>query len=173
MSINPRRRILAYTLLEIMLGVTIFSLVSAAVGSAYLFGLRSFQALSNYSTLEARNRSAIDLMTRELRSAQTISSYNTALNRKLTFVDGNYKTISYTFDPYAGTLTRTSNNVNKVLLRDCDLINFNLGTRAVSSKSGPSLRHSTLVSLNTSASEAAPSPATARRASRPPRIFGA
>ncbi|MEY4386540.1 MAG: hypothetical protein RLY20_1823, partial [Verrucomicrobiota bacterium] len=126
MSINPRRRNRGYTFIEIMLGLTIFSVVAGAVGSAYLFGLRSFQAISNYGTLESRNRAAIDLMTRELREAQSISSYNNALNRKLTFIDGNYKTISYTFDRYAGTLTRTSNNVSTVLLRDCNLINFNL-----------------------------------------------
>jgi hypothetical protein len=44
---------------------------------------------------------------------------------------------------------------------------------AVNSKSGPNRRHSTSRSLITSSSRFAPSPATAFRESRPPRIFGA
>ena len=46
-------------------------------------------------------------------------------------------------------------------------------TRALSSQSGPSRRHSRSVRLRLSASVLAPSPATARRESRPPRIIGA
>ena len=58
-------------------------------------------------------------------------------------------------------------------LTRCSPCPARLLTEALSSQSGPSRRHSKSVRLRLSASVLAPSPATARRESRPPRIFGA
>jgi len=115
-----------WTLLEIMIGVAIFSIASAAMATAYVFSLRSFQAMSNYSILDMQNRVAMDKLTREVRQAWSISARNT---NSLTLVDGNGNYVTYTFNPNTKQLIRNDNGMRTVLLDDCDLINFTMATR--------------------------------------------
>jgi prepilin-type N-terminal cleavage/methylation domain-containing protein len=115
-----------YTLLEMMIAVSIFTVVGAAVGTAYIFSLRSFQALSNYSILDQQNRGAMDKLTREVRQAWYISAKGP---NSLTLVDGNLNNITYYFNPITQQLTRNFNGTSEVLLDDCSLINFTMATR--------------------------------------------
>ena len=132
MYIKRLKRVVGWTLLEMMIGMAVFTISGAAVGSVYMFSLRSFQSLSNYSVLDGQNREALDIISRELREAKSISSFDNYLQNKLVFVDGNNKTVTYQFNRYSKTLTRSSGSINTVLLTNCSLINFRLGTRAVS-----------------------------------------
>lgn len=109
-----------------MIAVTIFSIAGAAVGSAYLFGLRSFQALSNYSVLDQQNRTAMDKLTREIRQARWVE---TKTDDTLVLKDGNYDSITYKFKGDTQQLTRTVNGETTVLLNDCSLIKFVMATR--------------------------------------------
>lgn len=109
-----------------MLGVAVFSIASGAIATAYVFGLRSFQALSNYSILDQQNREAMDLLTREVRQAWYVSTNN---SNSLTLVDGKRGTVTYTFNPTTQQLTRNANGTTSVLLNDCSLINFTMATR--------------------------------------------
>ena len=115
-----------WTLVEVMIAMAIFSIAGGAVATAYVFGLRSFQALSNYSILDQQNREAMDLLTREVRQAWYVSSKDT---NSLTLVDGNRRTVTYNFSSLAQQLTRTVNGRTTVLLDDCSLINFTMATR--------------------------------------------
>jgi len=115
-----------WTLLEMMFGVAIFSVAGAAMATAYIFSLRSFQAMSNYSVLDQQNRQAMDLLTREIRQAWYVSAKD---NNSLTLVDGSRQTVTYNFSPYTQQLTRTADGRTSVLLNDCSLINFTMATR--------------------------------------------
>jgi len=116
-----------WTLLEMMIAMTIFTIAGAAVGSAYMFSLRSFQALSNYSILDQQNRSAMDRLTREVRQAWSINSKS---SNSLVLVDGYGKYVTFLFNPTTKQLTRTQQGgATTVLLEDCDLINFTMATR--------------------------------------------
>jgi len=121
---NSRKR--GWTLLEMMIGVAIFSIAGGAMATAYVFSLRSFQALSNYSVLDQQNREAMDKLTREVRQAWHISAKDA---NSLTLVDGSLKPITYTFNRYTQQLTRTVDGQSSVLLENCSLINFTLATR--------------------------------------------
>ena len=136
MFIKRGNRTRGWTLLEMMIGVAVFSIAGAAISTAYVFSLRSFQALSNYSILDQQNREAVDLITREVRQANWVSSFNNTLNRQLVLVDGDRNTVTYTFNRYTQQLTRTKNGQTQVLLNDCSLINFNLGMRPPSDNFG-------------------------------------
>jgi len=133
-KIKPRK-LAGWTLLEMMIGVTVFSIAGAAISTAYVFSLRSFQALSNYSILDQQNREAIDRITREVRQARTVSAMDTYLTRTLSLIDGDGNTVTYKFDRYQQNLTRTKTKPTggtlekTVLLDNCSLINFNLGMR--------------------------------------------
>jgi prepilin-type N-terminal cleavage/methylation domain-containing protein len=129
MFIKPQLRSVGYTLIEMMVGVALFSIVSAAVCSAYMFSLRSFQALSNYNILDQQNRQAVDIITREVRQANSVQTYDNVVAHKITLVDGNLNPVTYTFNRYTQQLTRTANGATTVLLNNCSLLNFNLGMR--------------------------------------------
>ena len=131
MFIKPKLKNGAWTLLEMMVAVAVFAIAGGAVGSAYVFSLRSFQGLSNYACLDQQNREAIDRITREVRQANSVSSFDNYLTRKLVIVSGdaNRSQITYTFNRYTQQLTRTQNGKTDVLLNNCSLINFNLGMR--------------------------------------------
>jgi prepilin-type N-terminal cleavage/methylation domain-containing protein len=88
MFIKLKRRKAGWTLVEMMLAVGIFSIAGGAVATAYVFSLRSFQALSNYAILDQQNREAIDRITREVRQANSVSSFDNYLSRRLVVVDG-------------------------------------------------------------------------------------
>lgn len=118
-----------WTLLEMMIAVGLFSIASAAMGSAYVFSLRSFQALSNYSILDQQNREVIDLITREVRQANSVTSFANDHTRQLTLVDGDRNTVTYNFNGYRQQMTRTKSGTTSVLLENCSLINFHLGMR--------------------------------------------
>jgi len=118
-----------------MVAVAIFSIAAAAASTAYLFSMRSFQSLSNYSSLDNQNRQTMNRMTRELREAYSISQLtNTPSASWVTFIDGNsLKEVQYLFKNDLHQLVRISNNVTTgILLTHCDLVKFNMGTRAPS-----------------------------------------
>lgn len=113
-----------------MIGVAVFSIAGAAISTAYVFSLRSFQALSNYSVLDQENREAVDQITRDIRQANAVIGYDNYLNRKLSVVNGDRMTNTYTFNRYTRQLLISKNGgAAKVMLNNCNLIDFNLGMR--------------------------------------------
>lgn len=129
MFIKLKRKARGWTLLEMVFAVAVFSLASAAVATAYIFSLRSFQGLSNYSVLDQQNREAVDTLTREIRGARQIKDYTNSANSYLRLVDRNNAEILYTINNSTKQLLRTSNNVSTVLLNNCSLIQFGVGSR--------------------------------------------
>ena len=117
-----------WTLVEIMVASAIFFVAAAALGTMFLFSVRSFAAMSNYATLDQENREAMDLLTREIRQAKEVSSFS-AHPPSLTLVDGNNNSVTYTFNPTANTMTRTSAGSTQVLLDHCSLLNFGIFQR--------------------------------------------
>jgi len=124
---RPTKR--GFTLIEIMVATAIFSIVAGAVGTAYMFSLRSFQGLSNYAQLDKQNRVAMDTITREIRQANCVVDYKNGDNSYLTLKDGAGGIVTYAFNKDAHTMNRYSNGVAQVLLKNCSLIKFNLGMR--------------------------------------------
>jgi hypothetical protein len=112
-----------------MFAVAVFAIASAAVMTAYLFSLRSFQSISNYAILDQQNRKAMDSITREVRQANAVSSFVNGNSSSLTLVDGNLQPVTYSFNGATRQLIRTAGGASTVLLNDCTLLNFNLGMR--------------------------------------------
>ena len=71
------RNLAAWTLVEMMVVVAIFSICGIALASFSMFGARSFAVLSNYAILDKANRQAMDQLTSEIRNAQKVTSYTT------------------------------------------------------------------------------------------------
>lgn len=130
---SSRSTIRAWTLPEMLLGVVIFALSGMALSSIYIFSLRSFAALTNYSSLDRENRTAMDILTREIRQAKQVVDYSTNGTSTLTIINGDTQTVTYSFSPTTKQMLRTvQGGDTQVLLTNCDLLNFNLYQRCPS-----------------------------------------
>src|SRR5260221_4275798 len=72
-------RAAGFTLVEILIALGLGSLVITTVVLLYLFGLRSFTAIGNYTEMDVQSRMAMDTMLKEMRQASGVVAYNTNL----------------------------------------------------------------------------------------------
>jgi hypothetical protein len=127
---RTKRSAQAYTLVEMMFGVGVFSIAAMGLAIITLFSVRSFAALANYAVLDQYNRVAMDTVTYELRQAKQITGYSSnATTRSLTLLSGDNQTVTYTFDSTKQQVRRSVDGATKVLLTNCNLLNFNLYMR--------------------------------------------
>jgi hypothetical protein len=115
-----------------MIAMGIFSLCALALCSLYLFSLKGFNAVSNYSVLDKNNRAAMDLLTSEVRESLRVSSF-TKNPPSLTIEYTTNYFITYSFDTTKNWMTRsTSAGASQVLLTNCSVLDFKLFTRCPS-----------------------------------------
>jgi prepilin-type N-terminal cleavage/methylation domain-containing protein len=124
-SSRSQRRF-GFTLLELMFSLGITGLLMTAVCSFSIFSGRSFAVLFNYVDLDDANRIAVDQITRDVRQANRVTAY--AAN-SLTLEDSDGMPLSYSYDATARTLTRAKSGVSRVLLKQCDRLDFSIGQR--------------------------------------------
>jgi hypothetical protein len=102
-------------------------------GSLWLFGSRSFVAMSNYADLGTKSRTALDLMSRDIRQATRVTGFhNTGNTRWLAVTNATSgEQINYVWDAGARTLVcqRTA-EPDRVYLTECDRWDFDLYQRA-------------------------------------------
>jgi len=120
-----------WTMLEMMMAMSIFSIASLAFTTIFLFTIRSYAAIANYSVLDQKNRQAMDQFTYEIRQAQKVVGYSSnATSRSLVITNGVGVQVTYTFDAANQRVTRAgSDGTSAVLLTNCNLLNFNLFMR--------------------------------------------
>jgi hypothetical protein len=124
----------AYTLVEMMVSVGLFTIAGLALMFLFVFNTRSFAALSNYAMLDQANRQTMDNVTREIRQAAAFVDYQSnATTRALSILSGDNTntTVTYTFDSNHQWLLRSADDgsPSKILITNCNLLNFNLGMR--------------------------------------------
>jgi type II secretory pathway component PulJ len=122
---NRREQRAGYTLVELLVGIALGMLVLVAVGSVYMFSLTSFATMANYADLNAKNRMASDIISRDIRSASSVASV-TATLLVLHFPKTD---VSYAYDPNEATLTRTQFGQPRTLLKNVDYLGFDLYQR--------------------------------------------
>jgi type II secretory pathway pseudopilin PulG len=125
----------AWTLVEMMVAVGIFSLSGLVLMGLYLFSVKSMASMYSYSLLDASNRQAMDQLTREIRQSINVLSFTTNSITILT-ADTNGAagpTVTYLFSPSAKKMLRTSSDgTSAALLDNCNLLSFQLFTRCPS-----------------------------------------
>ena len=122
---NRRETGAGFTLVEMMVGVALGMLVLLAVGSIYLFSLTSYASMANHAELNAKNRMASDIISRDIRSASSVASV-TPSQLVLHFAKTD---VSYTYDPGLATLTRVQFGQPRTLLKNVDYLGFHLYQR--------------------------------------------
>jgi Tfp pilus assembly protein PilW len=121
-----------FVLSEILVVMGISTILILAITAFTMFTGRSFAAIFNYVDLDDANRVAMDQLSRDIRQANRVTDFTTnGYNLTLETPDdaGGVWSLSYAYDPTARTLTRSMNSVSKVILRDCDTLNFDIRQR--------------------------------------------
>jgi hypothetical protein len=119
-------------LVEVMVALGLGSLVLATVGALSLYGARSSIAIVNYTDLDARSRSALDVTGRDIRQAVALLAFETNLPvRSMTFASqqaGQTLKISWDSRDRTVVLERTG-QPRAVVLTECDRWDFSLYKR--------------------------------------------
>src|SRR4051812_1467359 len=96
---TPSKSTRAWTLVEMMVAVTIFAISGLALSTIFMFSIKSYAAMANYAVLDQKNRQAMDTLTYELRQAIKVVDYSSnATSSSLTITNGSGVQVTYTFD---------------------------------------------------------------------------
>lgn len=144
MNLSPihssRRRISSgMTLVEIIVSFAAGFLLLAVMAVLYVFGMRTFGAMNNYSEMDAKSRIALDYMIREIRQASLVIGKQTSGSTLwLKVANTNSAVLStntFTWDSSSLTLNwdKTALGIaqpTKTLLSGCTGWSFTLYSRA-------------------------------------------
>src|SRR5215470_12765314 len=122
-----------FTLVEMMVAVAVGCLLLAALATLYVFSMRSFAAMANYSDLNQKSRYASDIVTRDIRSALNVVSATPSLAAATQIVlnepDDTTGNTTYIYDDVLGTLSKIKNGQTNVLLSGVGSLSFVLYQR--------------------------------------------
>lgn len=116
----------AFTIMEFMVALAIGMIAIGALASLSLYSGRTFAGLLNYTDLENKSRSALDLMTKEIRQTLLVTDYTT---NKIVFSDYDGLPLTYEFNSTNQTLIRTKSGASKTLLTGCNSLAFSIFQR--------------------------------------------
>jgi len=120
------------SLVEVLIAMAIGSLVLAAVSSLTMFGAKATTAMVNYTDLDSKSRYALDVISREIRQANSVLSFQTNLPVKsLTLTNASDATaITFTYDSNARTVVMSkTGQADLTALTECDRWDFSLYQR--------------------------------------------
>ena len=124
---HQKARRCGFTLVEIFVAACLSIVIVGGLMTTFVFVVRSFRAIQNYSSLNAASRHTLDVLSRDVRSAARVA-YATTNTLSLTNYD-NVSGYMYQWDPTVGTFTRYYTNTSgtvatNVLLTGCDTLGF-------------------------------------------------
>ena len=123
---STKSRRAGLTLIELLVGVGLGSIVLMSVASFSLYSGRSIASMANYADLESRSRLALDRMSQEIRQTKGLTD---STSTSVTLKDSDGVALSYVYDPSAKTLVRLKNGQRRVLLEGCGYLKFDVYQR--------------------------------------------
>jgi prepilin-type N-terminal cleavage/methylation domain-containing protein len=128
-----------FTLVEVMVGLALSSIIFALAGSLWLFASRSFVAMGNYADLDSKSRYALDLMSRDIREATQVTGFqNSGTTKWFTVTNATAGTATtYTWNATPRKLVcQKPGQPDQVFLTECDRWDFQLYQRAPQTNGG-------------------------------------
>ncbi len=124
----PRSLRSGFTLLEVMISITLGTLVLGMATGGLLFMSRSLTSLTQYTDMSRDSRVALELFGRDVRMATNVFTANShTLSVLRADADGGAVIVDYFYDPDNKTFSQqTGNEPPRIILRDIDdlLINY-------------------------------------------------
>lgn len=130
-TIFIRRRRRGFTLAEFLVAIGLGGILILAVASLSLYSGRSLAAMLNYVDLDNNSRSALDILSRDIRQCNRLKSFvgSSTAATSITLEDYDGTDLTFTWDSAARTLTRIKSGATKTLLTECDTLAFALYQR--------------------------------------------
>jgi hypothetical protein len=122
-----QKRRSAMTLVELLIGMGISSVIMLALGTTLIYGVRSYAGLLNYVDLDHRSRMTADTMTTQIRECNRVISFET---NRIVLEDKNGGDLEFVHDPDARTLTRITTGETNLLLTGCQTLQFEMFQRS-------------------------------------------
>jgi prepilin-type N-terminal cleavage/methylation domain-containing protein len=130
---SPHRRTNSgVSLIEVLIAMSVGSLVLAAVSSLTMYAAKSTAAMVNYTDLDSKSRYALDVISREIRQASAVLAIQTNLPVKtLTLTNAaQAAAITLTYDSNARTVVMSkTGEADLTALTECDRWDFSLYQR--------------------------------------------
>jgi type IV pilus assembly protein PilW len=120
------------TLIEMLVALSVGVLVLTVVAVLSVYALRSFTAMANYADLEAQSRTALDWITRDLRQATGVVSFNQAGPDKWLRLTNALEGVSFKYAWYPDERVlecEKDGQPVRTFLTECDEWNFTLYQR--------------------------------------------
>ena len=127
---NHRR---AFTLVELLVGVAVSSVILTALISFTMYAGKSLAGMTNYVDLEQKSQNALDTMTTDIRATKFLVGYSTkvvngtTITNRLTFRDADDTDL--TFHYTNNVLRREKGGQSTMLLTNVDFLTFQVFKR--------------------------------------------
>jgi len=123
----------AFTLVEVMISLSLFAMIMAAIVPTFITFLRHSTSLGNYTEMSMQSRFALELIAQDLHSAENITQASTNSITVLLPEASGGATVNYNYNSSSETLTRTTTSdgtfSSKVLFADLDQFEFTIYNR--------------------------------------------
>lgn len=122
-TLKPARSRQAFTLVEVLVSVTLASMLSLAAITSFLFTLRGERSLANYSEMNARARMVLEQMGHDFRMAGDVpaGSFNSSSVLIKLPTDPSataWQDVTWSYNATAGTVSRTVGGTSTVFASD-------------------------------------------------------
>jgi prepilin-type N-terminal cleavage/methylation domain-containing protein len=113
----------AFTLVEVLVSVTLASMLSLAAITSFLFTLRGERSLANYGEMNARARMVLEQMGEDFRMAGDVPAGSFNSTSVLVKLPTNasasaWQDVTWSYNPSAGTVSRTVGGTSTVFATD-------------------------------------------------------
>ena len=131
-SIARSRRTAAFSLVELMVSLSIGLMVLAAATVLWAYASKTTASLLNYVELSTTSKNALDRISQTIRNASAVESFST--NQMVLWIPRSDNTtntdkVTFTYDAATQKLTRTKGTEKMTLLTECSYFEFKVFTR--------------------------------------------
>lgn len=125
----PRRKSGGFSLVEVMIAMSLGLVAAGAIMSSFIFMVRSSHSVSHYAEMNAESRYALEIIGRDLRNALDLASRTLSAEHVELLVvreDGSVEHVSYVLmaRPSGGILVRNDAEGGTILMREIQEFSF-------------------------------------------------
>ena len=124
---ETRDRAAGFSLVELMISLSLVMMLTLALITSYLFIARGDQSLTNYAAMNVQARALLEALGSDLRSATDVTNFTSStLSLVVPSTPGatGGQDVVWTYDSVAATLTRQAGSSSRVYARDIESLSL-------------------------------------------------
>lgn len=124
---SSRRREAGFSLVELLISLSLIMMLTLALLTSYVFILRGDQSLTNYAGMNAQARQMLEILGSDLRTATDVTNFTASsltISVPTTAAATTTHDVVWEYDAGAGTFSRQDSSGTKVYARDVSTFSF-------------------------------------------------